>query len=489
LENAEALDLFPSFSLDLVESLQTVSAIALSVSDVANYTEESLVIGGTSVALSENDTQITYEDTLINVSVTHASDGTVMVAISPATNANIALNAGLTQRLLQSLQYSNIAQEFAQNSARTVSIISITERDTNQVFALSQTDLARDIALVALDEAPVFSAQGGERLFTSGDAGTTLFPSVQLDFVDASQSLTSFTFTVSQNSNAYDEALSSAGGTINLSTPANSTLDIDGAIYSVTHSVNSAGDDQFVLNHVSGTALSESDATAFIESLRYTNSSDVSTIISRTFTVTQVVDSGLASGDNKNTTDVLTQTNNAVLYNQVELLIEPLNEAPLITIAQTPYSTLSNVDLVFSDLRIADSTDTTVTVEFTVGDSAAGALTIASNVTNGIVSADVTQINAYTVLVSAVSIEQLNATLAAGGLVFAPASDYSSISQGGVELSIVATDPRGAVTNDGQFVIVTPASLPSNETVTGLLEDTVANVSLGAGQFIFGTFD
>ncbi|WP_178119528.1 Ig-like domain-containing protein [Pseudomonas sp. SCB32] len=269
------------------------------------------------------------------------------------------------------------------------------------------------VNLVAVNDAPVVSATGGNPTYTENGSAVDLFSGVSLDTVEAGQSIIGLTFTVSGLTDGASEILRIDGTDIALVHGANGLTSGSGIAYSVSVVGGTAS---ITLTHA---GLSAASAQGVIDAMSYRNSSEAPGTGTRSVSLVSVRDSGGTANGGVDTTHVAITANVAVVA---------VNDAPSISapgsiavIEDTPQS-LSGIS--FAD---ADAGNHSVSVHFSVASGTLGASGGAGVAVSGSGTGSLTLVG---------SIADINAFIAANRLSFTGAANAN----GNVTLSIGIDD-------------------------------------------------
>jgi hypothetical protein len=202
------------------------------------------------------------------------------------------------------------------------------------------------ISITAINDEPTLTATGLDPN-ANEQTNTDLFSTVTADTIEAGQTLTALTVTVSNLADGTDEILRIDGSDVAL-TNGNSIASTTTNGLSV--SVSNPGSTATVT--ISGGTLSEAQMQALVDGMAYRNDSDTPTVGSaRVVTITSITDSGSNAGVNDNTSTLnLTST----------VTVVPINDDPtgtgLPASVTAVEDTATDVDL--STMTIADVDET-----------------------------------------------------------------------------------------------------------------------------------
>ncbi|MHC5351540.1 Ig-like domain-containing protein [Metapseudomonas furukawaii] len=306
------------------------------------------------------------------------------------------------------------------------------------------------VSLVAVNDAPTASASGGNATFTENGSAVDLSSGVSLGTVEAGQSITGLTFSVSGLIDGASEILSIDGTEIALVNGASGTTSVNGIGYSVslvggtaTITLTSAG-------------LATATAQGVVDGMTYRNGSEAPSEGTRTLTLTSVSDSG---GTGNGGVDSATTAFAA------SVAVVAVNDAPVITapgsIAVTEDLSQALTGISFSDV---DAGSGSVIASFSVTGGTLSAFSGSGVTVAGSGSASLTLTG---------TVADINAFIAANGLSFTGGANAN----GNVTLSVGIND--GGNTGSG-------GALSDNASVTlavTAVNDAPVN-SLPAGQHV-----
>ena len=224
--------------------------------------------------------------------------------------------------------------------------------------------------------------------FTEGGAAADVFSTVAASAIEAAQTFTSMTVTVTNVTDGASESINFDGSNViltngNLVTTATNGLNVTVGLVGTTATVS-----------FSGAALTPAQVQTLIDGISYLNTSQDPTDANRVVTITQLVDSGLNGGPNGDdstwTVGIASSVN-----------VDPVNDEPTLT------ATGNNPTYNEDDASPADiySTVTASTIE--VGQSVTSMTLTVTNVTDG--ASEVLNFDG-----SAVALTDLNAVTTAG---------------------------------------------------------------------------
>lgn len=166
-ENGSAVDLFSGVSISTVESGQTITQLVLQVTNLADRSNEILIIDGTAIVLTEGNSGTT---TTNGVSYSVVGGGsTAGVILTKAAG----LSASAAQTLVDGISYRHDGDAPNGAASRFVTLLSITDSGGIDDDGVDTGDLAIEaqIDITAVNDAPTLS--GGPYSLTSVDEDTT----------------------------------------------------------------------------------------------------------------------------------------------------------------------------------------------------------------------------------------------------------------------------------------------------------------------------
>lgn len=369
--------------------------------------------------------------------------GVVIGIFSGGSGANdlvVTFNANATasavQGLLHALTYQNTNTTEPNTATRTVTV-TLNDGDGGSTFATVS------VGVTGVNDAPTLSATGTNPTYTENGSAVDLFSNVSVGTVEAGQTISRLTLTVSNLSNASSEQLQIDGTTIALINGNSGTTMTNGLSYSVSIVSGTA---TLTLNKAGG--ISSSAAATAIDGMTYRNTSENPTGSVRTVTLTSITDSGGTANGGVDTTALSVSSTISVVA---------VNDAPTISapgsISVTEDVTKAITGITFSDV-----------------DAGSNELTVTFSVASGMLSLGGAQSSSLT-LVGTIS--ALNSAIANGSVLFHPASNATgsvtltiSIDDGGNTGSGGAITASTAITLNIDAVNDAPVnSVPTGQTV------------------------
>ncbi|WP_417459535.1 DUF4347 domain-containing protein [Kordiimonas sp.] len=327
------------------------------------------------------------EDTFATYTV---SGGTLTITF---TSAATAATTSLVNDVLQHIQYENTSDDPGDSVQLDWSFSDGTDTDTGSTT----------VSITSVNDEPTLTATGGNPTFTEGGSASDVFNTVAASTVEAGQTITGLTLTVTNVSDTENEILNIDGTAVTLDDSQEGMTATNSLTYSVSVSEGTA------TITLSGGTMSAAATQVLVDGISYENTSDNPTTgANRVVTITSMTDSGGTDNGGDDT---------AALAITSTVSLTAVNNAPVIT----------GVDSDSSDVIVGPSAqnvslfdDATVT-NVDSADFNGGFLTIAQNTgtTNGSWSVDGTTITSggdstvsagETIQVSSVSVGTVDVT-------------------------------------------------------------------------------
>ncbi|MCP4966727.1 MAG: hypothetical protein GY926_16060, partial [bacterium] len=253
-----------------------------------------------------NGGNLVYNSTTIGT-VTTNSGGTLVLTFNG--NATTAL----VNSAMQSIAYSN-----SNNTPPATAQIDWSFNDGNSGAQGSGGDMeatrSTTVTIIPVNDEPTLSATASNPTFNEGGAAAGLFSGASVSTVEAGQTITGLTFTVTNVTDTGNEQITIDGTTITLD-------DLEsGTTTDFNYSVSVAGSTATVT--LSGGTVSTANVEADINGATYQNTSQDPTDANRVVTITQIVDSGGTAngGDDTGTPNIVSTVN-----------VDPVNDEPTLT--------------------------------------------------------------------------------------------------------------------------------------------------------------
>jgi len=208
-----------------------------------------------------------------------------------------------------------------------------------------------NIDITAVNDEPTLTATGADPAFTEGDSAVSLFSSAATSTVEAGQTFSGLSLTITNVSDGTSENLNIDGTSISL-TDANSGTT---AGNSFSYAVSVSGTTATVT--LTGATLSAADLQTLINGATYSNTSEDPGSNDRVVTITNLTDNGGTDNGGDDT---------AALSIASTVTVTPVNDDPTVTGLVTDISvtenTSSNIDLSATSFNDLDSAPITVTI-------------------------------------------------------------------------------------------------------------------------------
>jgi hypothetical protein len=309
--------------------------------------------------------------------------GTSITASYDATTGVLTLTGNDTlahyQQVLDSVTYSSTSTNptnFGSDNSRTISWV------VND-GTLPSTTQTTTLSITAQDAAPTLTATASNPTFTEGSAHTQglavgVFSGTSISTIEAGQTITGLTFTVSGLKDGANETVTVDGTTFNLTDGTTGTTSVNGLTYSVSVSGSTA-----TVTLTSASGISTTAAQTVVNGITYQDTQvDDPTAGTRTFTLTQIVDSGSNTSPNVNTTTLSIAST---------VTVTPINDAPTLNnvAATAAYTKLQPPVTMSPGMAVSDVDNTTLasaTVTIASGFQSGDTLTINGTTSGQIVN-------------------------------------------------------------------------------------------------------
>lgn len=366
--------------------------ISVSGADVASISVDDLVVaaaagGGSNTApeITASPTEVTVlEETASNLDLSAVSltdaDGddpiTLTISVGAGTLAvpggsSGGVNAVLVNSTTLTLEGSAADIATYLDTASNITYTGATDASGNNqaTVTLTPNDGTEDgtaalvnVNITDVNDAPTLTATGADPSFTEGNSAVSLFSGASASTVEAGQTFSGLTLTVTNVAEGSIETLTVDGTSVALTdanggTTATNSLDYSVAVSGTTATVT-----------LSGGTLSAADLQTLVDGISYANTSENPGSDDRVITITSLSDSGGTANGGADT---------ATLAVASTVTVAPLNDDPTVTGLPTDVSvtqeTASNVDLSEASFDDVDSDTITVTLTASSGTFAAPA--------------------------------------------------------------------------------------------------------------------
>ncbi|GGO81520.1 hypothetical protein GCM10011348_20750 [Marinobacterium nitratireducens] len=281
IEGDSATDLFSGVAVDSIEPGQNIFEVTLTVSSLADGADEILRADGSDIALIDGNTGATAgTSTFYSVSVTGTTATVELRKLG-------GIDSSTAATLIDGLGYRNNS-ETPSTGGRTVTLTGITDvgGTTNGGNDSTALAIASTVTVTAVNDAPTLAATGTNPTFIEGGSAVDLFSGVSVSTVEAGQTLSGLTLTLTNLANGSDEILDIDGTQVALTHGSAGTT----ATNALSYSVSVVGTTATV--SLSGGSLSTAAAQTLVDSIGYLNNSQDPDTSNRTVTLTSISDSG-----------------------------------------------------------------------------------------------------------------------------------------------------------------------------------------------------
>jgi len=287
------------------------------------------------------------------------------------------ISTSATQTLVNGMTYQDSSQD-PTSGTRTITLTQIKDSGgvANGGVDTTGLALAATVTVTPVNDAPTLTASGTNPTFTEGSgqgvqaSPVNVFSGAATSTVEAGQTITSLTFTVSGLLDGASETIVVDGTTITLGSTSSGTTTTNGMSYTSTVS---AGTATVVLTKAGG--VSTSNINSLVNGITYQDTNiDNPSSGARVFTLTQVKDSGGTTSGGVDT---------SALSIASTVTVVPLNDAPTLTATATNptfqeaagLGTQASAVNVFSGASVGtiESGQTITSLTFTVSGLADGA--------------------------------------------------------------------------------------------------------------------
>ncbi|MDE1462240.1 DUF4347 domain-containing protein [Spartinivicinus poritis] len=355
-EGGAAASLFSGTNISTVEAGQTIKGFTFTVSNVANGINEVINIDGTAIVLTHGTSGSTAGNSLsYSVSVVGT---TATVSLTGGT-----LSTATAQTLIDNMSYQNNSNT-PSTSNRVVTLTSIQDSGgtANSGDDTASISVASTVTMVGVNDEPTLTANASNPTFTEGGAAASLFTGTSISTIEAGQTITGLTFTVSNVSDGNSEVIVVDGVSVVLTQGNSGTTATNGLSYNVTVVGTTA------TVSLTGGNLSAAAAQSVIDNMSYQNNNQMPTTANRVVTLTSIQDNGGTANGGDNTGSLTIASTVTVVAN---------NDAPTLS------STASNPTYIEDGAAVNLFSGTTIdTVE--TGQTLTGLSFKVSNIKDGV---------------------------------------------------------------------------------------------------------
>ncbi len=320
---ANAVSLFSSADSNTIEAGQTIAALTLTIAGLADGSNETIVIDGTTISLGNPSSGATAR-MIYGLTI----DSITQVATLVLSDPN-GVSPTLINGIVNGITYQNTNRDNPTAGPRVITLTGLRDNggtsnggDDSSVLSLSST-----VTVTGLNDAPTLTTTSAASLFTEASgtaqaAAVPVFATAIANPIEGNQRIQPLTFTVAGLVDGANETIAVDGQQIVLNAAATGTT--TSANYNVTiDSVNQIA--TIVLS--SSTGFTPATLNGIITGITYQNTNaNNPTGGDRTVTLTQLVDSGTTGSGNVNTT---------TLNQSAIVTVAAVNDAPTIAAASS----------------------------------------------------------------------------------------------------------------------------------------------------------
>jgi hypothetical protein len=445
-ENGSAVDLFNGVSVNTIETGQTITGMTLTVTNLADGSNEILRIDGTDIALLNGGNGTTAGNG-ISYSI-NLSGGTATITLSSAAG----LSAAATQTVVDGMSYRN-SSDAPSTATRVITLTSITDSGgtANGGVDTTATSITTSVSVVAVNDAPIVTSSGGASSFTEGGGGAVIDSGLTLSDPDNS-TLPSATVSISGNFQPGADLLIFINDG---STMGNITASYDAGTGVLT--MTSAG-----------AAATLAQWQAALRSVTFSNSSDAPSTASRT--VSFVVNDGQDNSTTATKIVSVTAVNDA-----------PQISAPVtIGVTEDVPSTITGISFSDVDAGSANVTATFLISSGTLSATSGGSVTVGGTASALTLTGSIANINSFIAGSNLRFTTAANAT--ANVTLTVNINDGGNTGTGGAQSASETITLQVTAVNDAP-IISAPGSIAITEDVPGALTGiSFSDVDAGSGN-------
>lgn len=315
-EKGDGAVLFKDVVISAGEVGQTIISLSLTVSGLHDGSHETLGIGGTQVALTNDNTGSTADGITYQVT-TEAGVASITLSVSDGLSSEAAA------QVLAELTYVNDSNDPTEGQ-RTITLTAVQDNggtsDNGQDTA--EVSIAATVTVVSVNDAPVFNGSGYANDYSVSGTQAPLFGDIAVSPVEQHQTLSRVTFTVNGVQDGSSEHLSLDG--VDIALVAGQGMTASGHEYQVDVIEGVA---TLTLTFKEG--LTGAQTKEVIEQSRYSNNTDMKSAGVRAITVS-VQD----SGGGEDTTQLAATARVNIVDNSAPILDAGVENNHLVTLEQ-----------------------------------------------------------------------------------------------------------------------------------------------------------
>ena len=209
-EGGPQVELFDSATVSAIEAGQRMTAMTWTVTNVASGANEFIIFDNFEIALTNGNSVVTDID---NMTIQVSLVGTT----ATLSFSDVSVSAVQLRNLINDMSYKNTSQDPG-TADRVITITELVDSgsnvnpdDTTAALAIAST-----VHITAINDEPTLAATALNPTFTEGGAAADLFSGVTASTIEAGQTFTSMTLTVTNVTDGASEILSFDGSHVAL---------------------------------------------------------------------------------------------------------------------------------------------------------------------------------------------------------------------------------------------------------------------------------
>ncbi|RRV15606.1 DUF4347 domain-containing protein [Pseudomonas saudiphocaensis] len=429
-ENGSAADLFSNVSINTVETGQSITGMTLTVTNLADGSNEILRIDGTDILLVDGSGVTTGNGISYSVSL---AGSTATITLGSAGG----LSAATAQTVVDGMAYRN-SSDAPSTATRVITLASITDNGgtANGGVDTTATSISTSVSVVAVNDVPIVTSSGGASTFTEGDGGTVIDSGLTLSDPD-NATLSSATVSITGNFQSGDVL---------------SFINDGSTMGNITASYN-AGTGAMTLTSAGATATL-AQWQAALRSVTYSNGSDAPSTANRTIS--------FVANDGQDDSTPATKVVSVTAVNDAPQITAPVS----IDVTEDMPSAITGIS--FSDVD-AGSANVTVTLSIDSGSLTAtsgGGVAVGGTASALTLTGSIANINSFIAGSNLSFTTAANTT--AGVTLTVSINDGGNTGNGGAQSANETITLQVTAVNDAP-TITAPGSIAITEDVAGAL--------------------
>ena len=200
-EGGPQVDLFDSVAVSTIEAGQRLTAMTWTVTNVASGANEFIIFDDFEIALTDGNSVVTDID---NMTITVSLVGTT----ATLSFSDVSVSASQLRNLIDDMSYRNTSQDPG-TADRVITITELVDSGSNggQDDNTAALSVATTVHITAINDEPTLAATALDPTFTEGGAAADIFSGVTASTIEAGQTFTSMTLTVSNVTDGANEIL------------------------------------------------------------------------------------------------------------------------------------------------------------------------------------------------------------------------------------------------------------------------------------------